>query len=345
LLVAGSETSSSTIEWTMSLLLNHPKELERARAELDRNIGQNRLVEEEDLPKLPYLQSIIYESQRLHPAAPILLPLESSSDCTIGNYTIPSKTILMVNAWAIHRDPQLWDDPESFKPERFLGLENDAYKHKFIPFGLGRRKCPGAGLANRVVGLTLGSLIQCFEWERISNELVDLSEGTGITMPKASPLEAICKPPTQCITIHQCFENQTGRLNWEPVMASVRFYTTIDFVRKSIKTTMEQNFFSNVSLLFFLLFSLTLSLLLFHKQRQRKTLPPSPPSLPIVGHLHLAKQPLHKILKHLSDKYGPIFSLRFGNQLVVVISSPATVEKCFKKNNIIFANRPQSLVY
>ncbi|XP_027177684.1 cytochrome P450 81E8-like [Coffea eugenioides] len=194
LLAAGSETSSSTIEWTMSLLLNHPKELERARAELDKNIGQNRLVEEEDLPKLPYLQSIIYESQRLLPATPILLPRASSSDCTIGNYTIPSTTILIVNAWAIHRDPQLWDDPESFKPERFLGLENDAYKHKFIPFGLGRRKCPGAGLANRLVGLTLGSLIQCFEWERISNELVDLSEGTGITMSKASPLEAICKP-------------------------------------------------------------------------------------------------------------------------------------------------------
>ncbi|CDP12911.1 unnamed protein product [Coffea canephora] len=162
--------------------------LKRARAELDRTIGQNRLMEEQDLPNLPYLRSIIYESQRLYPAAPLLVLCESSSDSTIGNYNMPSKTLLMVNAWAIHRDPQLWDDPESFNVERFLGLENDASKYQFIPFGLGGRICLGAGLTNRMVGLAVGTLVQCFDWERIDNELVDLSEAAGITVPKALPL-------------------------------------------------------------------------------------------------------------------------------------------------------------
>ncbi|CDP15458.1 unnamed protein product [Coffea canephora] len=162
----------------MSLLLNHPQELKRARAELDRTIGQNRLMEEQDLSNLPYLRSIIYESQRLYPAALLLVPCESSSDSTIGNYNIiPPKTLLMVNAWAIHRDPQLWDDPESFKLERVLGLENDASKYRFIPFGFGGRICLGAGLANRMVGLVVGTLIQYFDWERISYELVNLPEG------------------------------------------------------------------------------------------------------------------------------------------------------------------------
>ncbi|XWS30826.1 hypothetical protein CRYUN_Cryun23aG0024100 [Craigia yunnanensis] len=115
-----------------------------------------------------------------------------SSDCTIAGYNVPSGAIVLVNAWAIHRDPKLWDDPTCFKPERFENNEKlGEYSHKLMPFGLGRRACPEASLAQQVVGLTLRSLIQCFEWERVDGKEFDMIEGNRSTMPKAHPLEAV----------------------------------------------------------------------------------------------------------------------------------------------------------
>ncbi|XVF20609.1 hypothetical protein REPUB_Repub12eG0015500 [Reevesia pubescens] len=126
-------------------------------------------------------------SLRLYPAAPLLLPHMPSTDCTIGGYNVPRGTIVLVNAWAIHRDPKLWDDPTSFKPERF---ENDEklgeHSHKLMPFGLGRRACPGANLAQRVVGLTLGSLIQCFDWERVDGTEIDMTMKSNFTTCRAT---------------------------------------------------------------------------------------------------------------------------------------------------------------
>ena len=191
LLLAGTDTSAVTLEWAMSNLLNHPNVLKKAREEVDNQIGQEKLIEESDISKLHYLQSIISETFRLNPAAPLLVPHMSSADCTIGGYDVPRGTMLLVNAWAIHRDPKVWDDATSFKPERFENGNGETYK--LIPFGIGRRTCPGAGLAQRTVSLTLGSLIQCFEWERVTEEEVDMTEVNGITMPKAVPLEAKCK--------------------------------------------------------------------------------------------------------------------------------------------------------
>ncbi|XP_017218714.1 cytochrome P450 81Q32 isoform X1 [Daucus carota subsp. sativus] len=200
LIFAGSDTSGVTIEWAMSLLLNHPHVLKKARDEIDIVIGQDRLVEESDLSKLPYLHNIILESFRLFPATPLLLPHKASADCKVSGYDIPAGTLVLVNSWSIHRDPKVWDDPTSFKPERFEGIEVET--HKLMPFGMGRRSCPGSGLAHRVVGLVLASLIQCFEWERVSDELIDLAEGKGLTMPKAEPLEAMCKTRNVLDTIN-----------------------------------------------------------------------------------------------------------------------------------------------
>jgi len=191
MIIAGTETSAVTMEWAMSYLLNHPQVLNKARTELDTHVGQDRLIDEHDLSKLPYLQAIIAETFRLCPVAPMLVPHMSSDDCIIGGFDVPCNTILLVNAWAIHRDPKVWDDPNTFKPERFEGVEVEG--HKLMPFGLGRRACPGEGLARRVVGLALGSLIQCFEWERVGEDLVDLTEGKGSNISKAEPLEAMCK--------------------------------------------------------------------------------------------------------------------------------------------------------
>ncbi|KAF4364641.1 hypothetical protein G4B88_028564 [Cannabis sativa] len=195
LLMAGSDTSAVTLEWAMSNLLNHPRILQKVRDELDSQVGQQQLLEESNLTKLSYLRNVIFETLRLYPAAPLLIPHYSSSDCTISGFDVPRNTMVIVNAWAIQRDPKFWEDPEIFKPERFESNNiSETEGYKFMPFGVGRRACPGIGLAERVVGLTLGSLIQCFEWENISKEKVDMSEGKGLTMPKAVPLEAMCKP-------------------------------------------------------------------------------------------------------------------------------------------------------
>ncbi|KAL8252152.1 hypothetical protein R6Q59_035845 [Mikania micrantha] len=109
------------MEWAMSLLVNHPHILKKAQAEIDRVIGNNRLVDESDITNLPYLRCIIKETLRLYPPAPLLIPHESSEDCVIMGYNIPRGTMLLVNQWAIHCDPKLWNEPKRFKPERLKG--------------------------------------------------------------------------------------------------------------------------------------------------------------------------------------------------------------------------------
>ena len=194
LLTAGTDTSAGTMEWAMSLLLNHPKVLKKVQAEIDNVVGHDRLINEADLAKLPYLHCIVNETMRMYPAGPLLVPHESSEDCMVGGFKVPGGTILLVNMWAIQNDPKIWDEPRSFKPERFEGFEGVRDGFKFVPFGSGRRGCPGEALASRVVGLALGSLLQCFEWDRIGEEMVDMSEGSGLTLPKAQSLFANCRP-------------------------------------------------------------------------------------------------------------------------------------------------------
>eukprot|EP00268_Persea_americana_P039250 TRINITY_DN3886_c0_g1_i1.p1 TRINITY_DN3886_c0_g1~~TRINITY_DN3886_c0_g1_i1.p1 ORF type:complete len:512 (-),score=74.31 TRINITY_DN3886_c0_g1_i1:412-1947(-) len=203
MVAAGTETSSVTLEWAMSLLLNNPEVLKKAKAELDIQVGKNRLVDESDFDQLPYLHCIIDETLRLYPAAPLLLPHESSEECTLGGLHVPRGTMLLVNVWAIHRDPELWPDPTSFKPERFegVGKDKEGLDFKFLSFGYGRRSCPGMGMAKKVVGLALGALIQCFEWERVGEEKVDMMDGGGLTMPKAQPLEAIYRPYADMVEV------------------------------------------------------------------------------------------------------------------------------------------------
>ncbi|KAL5547168.1 hypothetical protein UlMin_006855 [Ulmus minor] len=193
LLLAGTDTSAVTLEWAMTSLLNNPHVLKKAKEEVDANFSQDQLLDEPDIAKLPYIQNIIFEALRLFPATPILVPHYSSDDCTVSGYDVPRGTIIFVNAWAIQRDPKLWVDAESFMPERYEGPGGEKAQKLVMTFGLGRRACPGAPLAHRIMGLTLGLLIQCFDWERVDEKLVDLAEGSGITMPKVVPLEAMCK--------------------------------------------------------------------------------------------------------------------------------------------------------
>ncbi|GJN23243.1 hypothetical protein PR202_gb10875 [Eleusine coracana subsp. coracana] len=189
---AGTETTSTTTEWAMSLLLNHPEKLKKAQAEIDKLVGTSRLLTADDVPNLTYLRCIIDETMRLYPAAPLLLPHESATDCKVGGYDVPAGTMLLVNVYAIHRDPAVWDAPNDFVPERFE--DGNAEGKLLMPFGMGRRKCPGETLALRTVGLVLGTLIQCFDWDRVDGVEVDMTEGGGLTIPRVVPLEAMCRP-------------------------------------------------------------------------------------------------------------------------------------------------------
>ncbi|KAL3505087.1 hypothetical protein ACH5RR_034928 [Cinchona calisaya] len=194
LLAAGTDTSMGTMEWALSLMLNNPSTLKKAQAEIDTIIGKERLLDESDVANLPYLRCIISETLRMYPPGPLLVPHESSEECVVGGYRVPRGTMLLVNLWAIQNDSKIWEEPRKFKPERFEGVEGTRDGYKWMPFGSGRRGCPGEGLAMRMVGFGLGSVIQCFDWERIGEELVDMTEGPGLTMPKAQSLRANCRP-------------------------------------------------------------------------------------------------------------------------------------------------------
>lgn len=162
-------------------------------------IGRDRCVNESDFDQLPYLEAVVKETLRLHPAAPFLLPYKAGNDVDLSGYTIPKGTRVLVNAWAIARDPKNWEDPTEFSPERFLNSEIDFRGRDFayIPFGAGRRICPGLPLALRMVSLLLASLIQSFEWklpDGIVAEKLDMQDQFGITLKKAAPLCVIPTP-------------------------------------------------------------------------------------------------------------------------------------------------------
>ncbi|SPT20579.1 unnamed protein product [Triticum aestivum] len=192
LLTAGTDTSALTTEWAMALLMTHPAAMAKARAEIDAVVGMGRLVDESDLANLPYLQCVVKETLRLCPVGPIIPAHEAMEDCTVGGFRVRRGTMILVNAWAIHRDVNVWDAPEEFMPERFLG--RDTVTTPMLPFGLGRRRCPGEGLAMRLVGLTLATLVQCFEWDVGQGDTIDMAEGAGLSMPMATPLAAVCRP-------------------------------------------------------------------------------------------------------------------------------------------------------
>ncbi|KAM7507006.1 hypothetical protein LguiA_017459 [Lonicera macranthoides] len=193
---AGTDTTSSTLEWAMAELLRNPETMVKAKAELEEVIGKGKLLEEADVTRLPYLGSIIKETLRIHPPVPFLIPRKVETDVEACGYLVPKGAQVLVNAWAIGQDPTLWEDPISFKPERFLGTEIDVRGRDFelIPFGAGRRMCPGLPLAIRMVPVMLGSMINSFDWKldgRIEPNNLDMSEKFGITLQKAQPLRAV----------------------------------------------------------------------------------------------------------------------------------------------------------
>lgn len=181
IMLGGTETSATTVVWVMTLLMKNPESLSKLQQEVRNAIGNKGRVYEDDLYKLNYLKAVIKETLRLYPVGPLLLPRESRKQCVLDGYEIPKKTLVYVNAWAVGRDPKCWERPEVFEPERFMGSSID-YKgmdFELIPFGSGRRGCPGMSLGEVTVEVTLSNLLYSFDWE--------LQEGTSEIDTLAAP--------------------------------------------------------------------------------------------------------------------------------------------------------------
>ncbi|KAF8034244.1 hypothetical protein BT93_C0512 [Corymbia citriodora subsp. variegata] len=198
LISGGTDTTAVTLTWALSLLLNNRHVLKQAQQELDSQIGRERQVTESDIKNLIYLQAIIKETLRLNPAAPLSVPHESVEDCTIGGYHVPAGTRLLFNISKLHQDLRVWPAPLEFRPERFLTTHKDldvrGQNFEYLPFGSGRRMCPGVSFALQVLHIVLATLLHSFEIETASDEPVDMRAGMGITSPKVTPLEVILTP-------------------------------------------------------------------------------------------------------------------------------------------------------
>uniref|UniRef100_A0A7N0UZD0 Cytochrome P450 n=1 Tax=Kalanchoe fedtschenkoi TaxID=63787 RepID=A0A7N0UZD0_KALFE len=205
--VAGAETMTTTIEWAMAELIRHPEMMKKVQKEIRCFVGhqtENLGEDEVALAQLDYLRAVIKETHRMHPAGPLLFPRESTQAVNIQGYDIPAQTRVVVNAWAIGRDPRSWDHPHEFNPERFLkgdGISTRDFKgqsFELIPFGAGRRRCPGISYANAIIEFALASLLCKFDWSLPGGakaEDMDMTERFGLSVVKKFPLILVASLP------------------------------------------------------------------------------------------------------------------------------------------------------
>ena len=179
----------------MAELLQHPETMEKACKELEEVVGKDNIVEEFHISKLHYLDAILKETLRLHPALPLLVPRSPCTTQTISEYTIPKGSRVLFNVWAMQRDPEAWENPLEFQPERFLlDAGRGDFKgnnYSFLPFGSGRRVCPGIPLAEKMVLYVVSTLLHSFEWNIPHGTTLDLSEKFGFVTKMQKPLIAI----------------------------------------------------------------------------------------------------------------------------------------------------------
>ncbi|XP_016187635.2 cytochrome P450 71A1 [Arachis ipaensis] len=193
--LGGSDTTSSTLEWAFTELMRSPMKMKKAQDEVRRVIGNKSKLEENDINQMNYLKCVIKETLRLHPAAPLLTPRETTRKTKLQGYDIPQKTMVYVNVWAIQRDPQIWQEPDEFIPERFEDNEVNfnGKCFQFLPFGSGRRKCPGMTFGITSVEYVLANLLCWFDWKipnqsGVPGHALDMSETFGLTVNRKVPL-------------------------------------------------------------------------------------------------------------------------------------------------------------
>jgi len=184
------------VEWALVELIRHPNVLKKVQDELDDVVGQERVVDENDIPRLKYLQAVLKETFRLHPPTPLLMPHESREACEIGGYHIPAKTPIFVNVWAVHRHPSAYENPFDFNPERFVEnlIDVKGMDFQLLPFGSGRRMCPGLNYGLLMVQIELAKLLHCFMWTLPKGQNpqdIDMGEIFGVSIPKKIPLQVV----------------------------------------------------------------------------------------------------------------------------------------------------------
>ncbi|CAM0949630.1 unnamed protein product [Alopecurus aequalis] len=165
--VAAIETTLWAMEWAVAELVNYPEIQRKLRREMDAVLGAGHQITEPDTLRLPYLQAVIKEALRLRMAIPLLVPHMNLRDAELGGHGVPAGSKVLVNAWHLANDPGQWERPDEFRPERFLEeerhVEASGNDFRFLPFGIGRRSCPGIVLALPFLSITVGRLVQSFE--------------------------------------------------------------------------------------------------------------------------------------------------------------------------------------
>ncbi|KAH7867485.1 hypothetical protein Vadar_034114 [Vaccinium darrowii] len=194
--VAGVDTTSATMEWAMAELMNSPIRMKKVQEEVRRVVGKKSKVDEHDIAQMKYLKCVVKETLRLHPPGPFLIPRESTQSAKLGCYDIPPKTRVFINVWAIQRDPKYWDSPEEFLPERFADNPVDfrGQDFQFIPFGAGRRGCPGISFGVMELEHVLANILYWFDWKLpVGEELedLDMSEAFGLVVQKKIELQLV----------------------------------------------------------------------------------------------------------------------------------------------------------
>ncbi|KAH0640336.1 hypothetical protein KY285_036922 [Solanum tuberosum] len=194
LFIAGTDSSSATLEWAMLELMKNPHAMKKAKAELAQVVGKKEAIKEADLVRLPYLHCILKETLRIHPPVP-LLSRKAKQEFELCGYFVPKDSQVIINIWSIGRDPTIWEDPLVFKPERFWGSNvmdiRGQDDFKLVPFGVGRRMCPAISLAMRTVPIMLGSLLNSFDWVVEGDDYLDVEEKSGLIVGKLRPLRLV----------------------------------------------------------------------------------------------------------------------------------------------------------
>ncbi|KAF9594438.1 hypothetical protein IFM89_031040 [Coptis chinensis] len=202
MIVGGTDTTSTTIEWAITELVKNPNIMKNVQEEIRRVTSKKQKLDEEDIQQMDYLKSVVKETLRLHPPLPLLVPHESSAATNLKGYHVPSKTRVYINAWAIQRDPEMWNNPEEFSPERFSSdniVDLKGQDYEYFPFGSGRRGCPGMLFGLAVSEFVIANLLYWFDWELpggTNKEDLDMTEYFGLVVTKKIPLHLV--PTSHC---------------------------------------------------------------------------------------------------------------------------------------------------